>query len=81
MIFLDFEASGMTGFPIEVGFCVIDAQGEMRENLVTPEEERRARRPSCTGYATCWRPPALIPADFSDGGGGAECQLGPKRRR
>lgn len=30
MIFLDFEASGMYGFPIEVGFCAVGADRSMR---------------------------------------------------
>lgn len=30
MIFLDFEASGMAGFPIEVGFCLVGPDRSMR---------------------------------------------------
>jgi hypothetical protein len=32
MIFLDFEASGMMGFPIEVGFAVVDADRAIRSD-------------------------------------------------
>jgi|GEM_PF-4505753 len=30
MIFLDFEASGINGFPIQVGFCAVDAERTTR---------------------------------------------------
>lgn len=30
MIFLDFEASGIRGFPIQVGFCVVDQARDMQ---------------------------------------------------
>lgn len=30
MIFLDFEASGIHGFPIQVGFCIVDASRQTR---------------------------------------------------